>query len=199
MPRALARGLADPVFDAQRVFRVVMSALARPGSLERLSSDLEPPPPLTPGLAAVALSLCDQDTPIWLDAGLTQAPAVADYLRFHTGAPLTTAPADSAFALLADPASCPAFDTFALGLQDYPDRSTTLVLAVEQLSTHGGFILEGPGIARQASLEVAPLPRGFEQAWADNRARFPRGVDLLFAARHTLAGLPRSTRIVGRR
>jgi alpha-D-ribose 1-methylphosphonate 5-triphosphate synthase subunit PhnH len=199
MPQALARGLAHPVFDAQRVFRLVMNALARPGSLELLSSDLDPPPPLMPGLAAIALSLCDQDTPLWLDAALAQTPAVADYLRFHTGAPITTASAEAAFALVADPAACARFDTFALGPQDYPDRSTTLVLAVEQLSTEGGFVLEGPGIAGQASLGVAPLPQDFDQAWADNRARFPRGVDLLFAARHTLAGLPRSTRIVGRR
>jgi phosphonate C-P lyase system protein PhnH len=113
--------------------------------------------------------------------------------------PITTVPAEAAFALVAEPAACPTFETFALGLQDYPDRSTTLVLAVQSLSTEEGFILEGPGIARRATLEVAPLPENFEQAWADNRARFPRGVDLLFAARHTMAGLPRSTRIVGRR
>ena len=188
MPGALARGLADPIFDAQRVFRVVMNALARPGSLGLLLSDLAPPPPLTPGLAAIALSLCDQDTPLWLDVALVQAPAVADYLRFHTGAPIATAPSEAAFAFVADPVACPTLDTFALGPQDYPDRSTTLVFAVEQLSAESGFILEGPGIARQASLGAAPLPRDFEQTWADNRARFPRGVDLLFAARHTARG-----------
>jgi alpha-D-ribose 1-methylphosphonate 5-triphosphate synthase subunit PhnH len=176
-----------------------MNALARPGSLGLLSSDLEPPSPLTPGLAAIALSLCDQDTPVWFDPTLARLPAVADYLRFHTGAPIAAAPSEAAFALVADPVVCPPFDNFALGPQDYPDRSTTLVLAVEELSTEGGFILEGPGIARQATLGAVPLPENFTQAWADNRACFPRGVDLLFAARHTVAALPRSTRILGRR
>jgi alpha-D-ribose 1-methylphosphonate 5-triphosphate synthase subunit PhnH len=199
MPQALARGLPDPVFDGQRVFRVVMNALARPGSLGLLSSDLEPPSPLAPGLAAIALSLCDQDTPVWLDPALAQAPAVADYLRFHASAPIAAAPSEAVFALVADPAACPPLDNFVLGPQDYPDRSTTLVLAVEELSTERGFVLEGPGIARQATLGVAPLPENFARAWADNRARFPRGIDLLFAARHTVAALPRSTRIVGRR
>jgi alpha-D-ribose 1-methylphosphonate 5-triphosphate synthase subunit PhnH len=199
MPHALACGLPDPVFDAQRVFRVVMNALARPGSLGLLSSDLEPPSPLTPGLAAIALSLCDQDTQVWLDPTLARSPGVADYLRFHTGAPIVAAPSEAAFALVGDPAACPPFASFALGPQDYPDRSTTLVLAVEELSTEDGFIFEGPGIARQATLGVAPLPENFAQAWADNCARFPRGVDLLFAARHTVAALPRSTRIIGRR
>jgi alpha-D-ribose 1-methylphosphonate 5-triphosphate synthase subunit PhnH len=196
---ALARGLADPVLDAQRVFRVVMEALARPGSLQLLSSDLEPPPPLTPGLAAIALALCDQDTPLWLDAALTQASAVADYLRFHAGAAITTTPAEAAFALVADPAACPALDTFAFGQQDYPDRSTTVVLAVEELSTQGGFSLAGPGIAGQASLLISPLPPGFQKAWADNGAHFPRGIDMVFAARHTVVALPRSTRIMGQR
>ncbi|TXN62799.1 phosphonate C-P lyase system protein PhnH, partial [Methylobacterium sp. WL6] len=83
---ALARGFADPVHDAQGTFRTLMDALARPGRIGRLASDLYPPAPLTPELAAVALALTDADTPVWLDAPLAANPAVAAFLRFHTGA-----------------------------------------------------------------------------------------------------------------
>jgi alpha-D-ribose 1-methylphosphonate 5-triphosphate synthase subunit PhnH len=38
-------------------------------------------------MAALALALCDADTPLWHDGGA----AVADWLRFHTGAPLAPA------------------------------------------------------------------------------------------------------------
>ena len=47
----LLPGFADPVLDAQRVFRAVMEALARPGSLQPLSDLPDVPAPLTPELA----------------------------------------------------------------------------------------------------------------------------------------------------
>lgn len=197
MAAALAKGFDDPVLASQRVFRAVMEALARPGTIEPLAADLRPPAPLTPELAAVALALSDHEAPLWLDAPLARAPAVADYLRFHAGAAIVAEPAAAAFALVADPARLPAFDAFALGTQDYPDRSATLVLAVETLSNAGGFLLRGPGIADCAALHAAPLPRDFAARAKANRALFPRGVDLIFVAPGRVAGLPRSTEIVG--
>ena len=101
----LLPGFADPVLDAQRVFRGVMEALARPGSLQPLADLPEVPAPLTPELAAIALALADADAPLWLDAPLAGAPAVAEFLRFHTGAPIVKDPAEAAFALVADPAT----------------------------------------------------------------------------------------------
>ena len=83
----LALGFAEPVLDAQRVFRAVMEALARPGTVQALACALTPPAPLTPELAAVALTLVDHETPLWLDGGLRAAPGVAEYRRFHAGAP----------------------------------------------------------------------------------------------------------------
>ena len=41
----------------------------------------------------------------------------------------------------------------------------------------------------------APLPRHFVEQWKQNRARFPRGVDLVLAAPEGIACLPRTTRI----
>lgn len=197
MAAALAKGFDDPVFASQRVFRAVMEALARPGTIQPLAVDLRPPALLTPELAAVALALADHEAPLWLDAPLAGAPAVADYLRFHTGAAIVPEPAAAAFALVADPVRLPAFGAFALGTPDYPDRSTTLVLAVETLSDAGGFLLRGPGIADRATLHAAPLPGGIEASLRANRALFPRGVDLILVAPGRVAGLPRSTEIVG--
>ena len=83
----LLPGFADPVLDAQRVFRGVMEALARPGSLQPLADLPEVPAPLTPELAAIALALADADAPLWLDAPLAGAPAVAEFLRRGLAAP----------------------------------------------------------------------------------------------------------------
>ncbi|GJD49782.1 Alpha-D-ribose 1-methylphosphonate 5-triphosphate synthase subunit PhnH [Methylobacterium crusticola] len=198
---ALARGFADPVHDAQGIFRAVMEALARPGTVQPLPVALAPPAPLTPALAGIALALADPDAPLWLDAALAGDPAVAAFLRFHTGAAVVDDPAAAAFALVADPAACPDLAAFAQGTPAYPDRSTTLVLAVERVSAAGApgpggcaLRLDGPGIRGTARLAAAPLPRDFAARLAHNRARFPQGVDLLLAGPGSVAGLPRSTR-----
>ncbi|KMO17555.1 phosphonate C-P lyase system protein PhnH [Methylobacterium platani] len=191
----LARGFSDPVHDAQGVFRAVMDALARPGTLQPLAATLEPPAPLTPELAAIALALADADAALWLDEALRHDPAVADFLRFHTGARIADAPSEAAFALVSDAAACPDFAAFAQGTPAYPDRSATLVLAVCDLSDVEGWRLDGPGIRESARLAAAPLPADMLARLARNHAGFPQGIDLILAAPGRLAALPRSTRV----
>jgi alpha-D-ribose 1-methylphosphonate 5-triphosphate synthase subunit PhnH len=188
-------GFANPVFDSQAIFRAVMDAMARPGTTQLARAEAQPPQPLSPIAAAIALTLCDNDTPLWLDPALRQTAAVASWLGFHTGAPLADTPADAHFAIIADPASLIALENFAQGTQEYPDRSTTLILQVASLSSGDRLVLEGPGIDGSATFAPAPLPRHFVEQWKQNRARFPRGVDLVLAAPEGIACLPRTTRI----
>lgn len=192
---AFARGFADPVHDAQAAFRTLMDALARPGRIGRLASGLAPPAPLTPELAAVALTLTDSDTPVWIDAALAANPAVAAFLRFHTGAPIVADPGAAAFALIAEPDACPPFAAFAQGTPDYPDGSATLVLALDRLSEDGPAF-EGPGIRGCVRLDAAPLPADWPRRLAANHATFPLGLDLVLTAPGVVAGLPRSSRPV---
>lgn len=192
---ALARGFADPVHDAQRAFRTVMDALARPALVRRLESALAPPTPLTPELAAVALTLADADTPIWLDAPLAADPDVSEFLCFHTGAAIVTSPDEATFALIADPGACPPFSDFAQGAPDYPDTSATLILALDRLF-EGGLAFEGSGIRGRAHLDATPLPPDWRARLLANHAGFPRGVDLVLTAPGSVAGLPRSSRPV---
>ncbi|BCJ89688.1 carbon-phosphorus lyase subunit PhnH [Terrihabitans soli] len=181
----------DPVFDAQRVFRAAMNALARPGTLQPLDADLRPPQHLPKELAALA-GLPTRNAGL-LDAALAGSHEVLDYLRFHTGAPIVTRPGDASFALISDPALCPSLTSFTLGTPDYPDRSTTLLIQADTLRSSHTLTLKGPGISGSAALRAEPLPPGFVREWAANRALFPRGVDILIAAEGWLAGLPRST------
>ncbi|MGH1570123.1 phosphonate C-P lyase system protein PhnH [Methylobacterium sp. P31] len=191
----LAPGFTDPVHDAQGTFRAVMDALARPGQPRPLAPGLAPPTPLTAELAAVALTLTDADTPVWLDAALADVPEVAAYLRFHTGAPLTDDPAQAAFALVREPARCPPLSRFAPGTPAYPDTSTTLVLALDAIIPGEGLRLTGPGVKGAACVALAPLPENFVAQRAQNRADFPLGVDLILTAPGQVAGLPRSTTV----
>lgn len=189
-------GFADPVMQAQRGFRAMMDALANPGTVQDLALGLTPPAPFTPELAAVLLTLCDHDTAVWLDPVLA-TEVVTNWLRFHIGSPVTTAPQDAAFAALSHGAALQ-LGAFSLGTDLYPDRSTTLVVALEALSGGDTLVLKGPGI--EHSIEISPkgLPADFLEQWAENGAQFPRGVDLLLVADGAVIGLPRTTRIIGK-
>jgi alpha-D-ribose 1-methylphosphonate 5-triphosphate synthase subunit PhnH len=170
-----------------------MDATARPGTVIELPEPIAPPPPLSRGAAAVALTLCDQDTPVWLDAGFAATADVAFWLRFHTGAPIVAEPAQAAFAILRDPQHAPPFDVFALGTPEYPDRSATLILQVESLERGRSLRLTGPGVKHRNILCASPLPLDLPERLAANRALFPRGVDLLLVTDGAIAALPRST------
>src|SRR5690606_29695454 len=91
----MAGGFRAPVFDAQAVFRAVRDAMARPGTTRPVPALAQPPLPLLPTAAAVALALCDHDTPVWLDPPLRRTAAVADWLTFHTSAPFAHTSADA--------------------------------------------------------------------------------------------------------
>jgi alpha-D-ribose 1-methylphosphonate 5-triphosphate synthase subunit PhnH len=193
----IAPAFADPVLASQSVFRTIMQAMARPATIARLASEVAAPAPLRPAAAAIALTLLDYETPVWLDAALAQAPDVTAWISFHTGAPRTDDPQQAAFAFLAEPELARAFDQFALGSDDYPDRSTTLVLQVERMFAGEGTVFAGPGIAGRQALHAAPLPSDFQRRLIANHNLFPRGVDLILATDFDIAALPRSLRILG--
>ena len=199
MSTALAPGFTDPVFDAQRVFRAVLDALARPGLVRALpTADLAPPRPLAPELAALALALADSDAPVWLDASL-RTGEVAAFLRFHTGARLVDDAAEATFALVSGPDHLPPPDALADGTDAYPDRSTTLVVALPALDGGPHLEVHGPGIRGRVALAPAGLPAGLlPELIGRNTALFPRGIDVLFVAGGRVLGLPRSTRLLGR-
>ncbi len=104
-------GFTDSVRESQAVFRAVMMALARPGSLQPLAAALAPPAPLTAGLAAIALALADHEASLWLDAPLAASPEATEFLKFHTGARQVADPSTAAFALISDARAMPASPT----------------------------------------------------------------------------------------
>jgi alpha-D-ribose 1-methylphosphonate 5-triphosphate synthase subunit PhnH len=192
----LAPGFSDPVLASQAVFRTVMEAMARPGSIAETDVAIAPPAPLGSAAAALALTLLDFETPFWLDPMLAAAPEVDGWLKFHTGAPRTADPRSAAFAFIAEPAAMPGFDAFGLGSIEYPDGSTTLVLEVGTLTQGDAFHLSGPGIKGSRSFAAAPLPADFAERMAENRALFPRGIDLVLTCGRRLAALPRSIHLL---
>lgn len=193
---AVGAGLADPVFDSQRVFRGGLEALSRPGILVEMSAGEEGVPGLHAASGALLLALLDQDTRLWLSPSLANSHAGSS-LRFHTGCALAASPEAADFALVASPHELPALEAFAAGTDEHPERSTTLVLQVPSLGAADGWRLTGPGIQAQAQLRVDGLGATFLAQWESNRLGFPRGIDLFLTSGDRMCGLPRTTRIEG--
>jgi alpha-D-ribose 1-methylphosphonate 5-triphosphate synthase subunit PhnH len=192
----LSAGFSDKVLSAQSTFRSVMEAMARPGSLHRVTTGIGAVPGLMPATAAVALTLFDHDTPVWLDPQLA-ASGVAEWLKFHTGASVTTESADASFALVTAGASLPALENFALGSSEYPDRSTTVILQVESLGEGRACELRGPGIDGVTTLNATIAPDDLFERLAVNAKLFPRGIDVVLVHDDTIVAIPRTTRLVG--
>ncbi|GHE60801.1 carbon-phosphorus lyase subunit PhnH [Camelimonas fluminis] len=165
-------GFADPALESQQAFRAIMEAMARPTSVQPLPTGVQPPAPLSPELAAVILTLADNDVALWLDAPLRAAPEVARYLRFHTSAALVDNPADADFALIAAPEACPPLAAFRQGEPQFPERAATLVLQADRFDAPDSRRFSGPGLApdaRALSGDVdAASPEGIPPGQSDS-------------------------------
>ena len=98
-----ATNFPHSVLSAQSTFRAILDATARPGSIHSFSGVADAPSPLSPGAAAIAMALCDHDTPVWIDTGLSASAPVREWLRFYCGCPIVPNPRDAAFAFASEP------------------------------------------------------------------------------------------------
>lgn len=180
------------------VFRAVMEATARPGRIHRPPALTEDAAPLSPAAAAIAIALTDGTAPLWLAPELAADPSLERRLRFETGGAPATAPGAAAFVIGAWPALRRIAPELPLGAPERPDLSATLVVEVEALSEAPitgalGLALSGPGVPPSAPrrLWIAGVDADLVEFLAENRARFPLGLDLLLTAEDQVAALPR--------
>jgi alpha-D-ribose 1-methylphosphonate 5-triphosphate synthase subunit PhnH len=194
----LPAGFADKVLSAQSTFRSVMDAMARPGSVQRIEAAAGTPAAMMRGTAAIALTLFDHDTPVWLDPAMSETSDVAKWLKFHTSAPVIADSSICSFALIGDAAALPDLDRFSFGNNEYPDRSTTLILQVASLTQGCTYELRGPGIDGSAVLQAAIEPSDLFGRLAINAALFPRGIDVVLVHDDAIVAIPRTTRLVAK-
>lgn len=188
-------GFVDPVRDSQAVFRSILDALATPGAIKVLPKTLPRNLSVGPDLASALLTFTGPECEIALSPALQSEP-VRQFVAFHTGARLTDNLDAAAFVFIAEGDALPKLSQCNLGSQEYPDRSTTIIVAVSSLTDGQQRVLLGPGIETEQCFAVAGLPEDFVGQWSENRELFPRGVDMIFVSDGQVLGLPRSTRMV---
>ena len=186
-------GFRQPSLDAQRVYRSLLDAMARPGTIHDLSDAPEPPAGMTRAAAAIALTLVDFETPLWLSPELVNGEADA-WIRFHCNAPLVSATDEADFAFVADASKLPPFTDFCEGDARYPDRSTTVILQVPSLTGGEAVTLEGPGIDGTIDIALGGVPADFWTQVDANSAQFQLGIDFFVVDEDSVIGLPRTSR-----
>lgn len=188
-------GFADAVRQSQAIFRRVLDAMARPGTCHRLDDAPSGIGALDAASTAIALTLLDESTQVWLDAAADTAD-VRTFLSFHCGCPFAESPSEAAFALVAG--AMPPLDRFNSGTDEFPESSTTVIAQVTAVEAGDGIVLAGPGIESVIGISDPGLTDTFWQEWEAMRVLYPRGVDVILTAGESLACLPRSVRRVAR-
>jgi alpha-D-ribose 1-methylphosphonate 5-triphosphate synthase subunit PhnH len=183
----------DAAYASQRAFRALADGFARPGETRTIPGT-DAPRPLAPAMASLLLCLADFETPIWLDPALAQT-SVIEWVRFRTGAPIVDTPNSAAFALVGNSRDLPDFAVFAQGSDEYPDRSTTVIIQVDRFEGRP-IVIAGPGIKGTRTFSAEPLPEDFPARLTANRELNPRGIDLILIAGTQVQALPRSVRVM---
>lgn len=179
--------------ECQQVFRILLDALARPGTIAELPLELGDP------LDLPLLALTDGTTPIAaLDPTEDEMARVTEIHQL-TQAPL--APVLQARFVVSyrdpDPLAMAELNT---GCDDRPHEAALLIqsamVAEQPQPDFSAWQLSGPGIDGTTQIQVAGLSRSFFRARDRLVAGYPQGVDVvLVSPSGAVLGLPRTTRI----
>lgn len=190
-------GFNDLIHDSQSTFRVLLDALSRPGTINRVTARLTPPAGLNIACAAACLTLLDIETRVWLQPELDEE--AKNWLLFHTGCSFTEDTSQADFAVISNINNIPDLSQFKQGSSVYPEDSTTLLI---QVGTQGFLppsdkfpVLAGAGINEQITMHIN-LPDIFWQQWQQNYNSYPLGVDIYFLFYHGVIGLPRTSHLI---
>ena len=190
----------DPIRDTQATFRVILDALAWPGSVHQLPVEAMGAP-VNPWAAAVLITMLDHETSLAWD-GAAELEALAYFVQQRTAvAPASAATTDF---ILTDAAHLdPTLpERIRVGTLEYPDESATVVVLVESLESTNrviGLALSGPGVPEGKYIRVGASITAFLMARNAVVAGYPQGFDLLLIdAEGRLMGLPRTTAITMR-
>ena len=191
----LVAGFEHEAFGSQAVFRTALEAMSHPGRPLDMPLNTALPPQGHAAAAALLLGLVDAETTLWLSPGLAGSDA-ATWLRFHTGCPWASDPAQAQCIWVALGDDLPPLHQLRQGSDAYPDQSATCVIEVHSLVPDAaGWTLQGPGILGVGHLQVQGIAVDFPAQWASNHASFPCGVDVFLASPAQIVGLPRTTRL----
>ena len=200
----------DVTFDSQIIFRSLLDAMARPGSILRLPDVIITPPVANKYPLILLMTLLDHEVSFCVlghsDANVNaDRPAVAEYLGSNTGSK-ESALGDADFILVCKGTSHGLIRRVKQGTLEYPDESATVVYDVGSIGDQGYdgddghdeymlLELSGPGIAGKCIIAISGMePTEIEDVLAVRN--YPLGIDAILSDRNgNIACIPRSTNV----
>lgn len=174
----------DSVHDTRGTFRAVLTAMSRPGTVQRA--------PVDPADRAVVVTLVDHEVGCY-----TEDTELEDALGREGR--LDARPLPEAAVVHVDGSTDGRIVEARRGTLREPSDGATVVYRVggivEGAATGDrtiGLALSGPGVPGSRSLAVAGLPAEEVEAIAEAQSEYPRGVDVVLTAGDRVAAIPRS-------
>lgn len=197
----------EPARDTQLTFRIVLDAMARPGTVRQLPVAARDAP-VNPWLAAVLVTLLDHEVGLAVEP-FDGSEALERFVRQRTAVASTTVEAADFVVASAERLDPHLPLRLRQGSLAYPNDSATLLLLVYRLDQAppssspartvrtGGILLDlaGPGVAPGRRVWIGGLdPALFEVR--DEVAEYPCGIDLILVdPSGRVAAFPRTTAV----
>jgi alpha-D-ribose 1-methylphosphonate 5-triphosphate synthase subunit PhnH len=208
LSHALGSARFDKIADTQKIFRVMLEALARPGQLYRLSpvgslfSSASGKFDSFETTGSLLATLLDHEVTFCVLGQDDRALELSLLIGATTGS--RSVPRDKAdYVVTLEAPAESLLSQLNPGSLLFPNTATTLICRVENLANQipegnsGAWLeLSGPGVAPGQTLGVAGVKATFFNELKAINAGYPLGLDIIWVTPHgTLAGLPRSTQL----
>ena len=185
-------GFKNKTFESQEAFHLILQATANPGKKVKFMNHNYSQKDLHISSVNIIFTLLDLDTNVFIQSA--QENIISNFIKLHTGSPITKNKIESDFAIITH--GDLDFDSFNDGLDQYPDKSTTLIIQIQSMSEGEDFVLSGPGIKISNQITLRGIPHNFKEKINSNSSKFPRGVDIFLTCNDELISLPRTIKIV---
>lgn len=189
----------NEVSDAQIHFRILLNAIAHPGSIYDFPKmDLTPPNNIN--LASVFIGFALMNADVSFAVQNENTTATTEYLALNTGASIATLE-QTDFLFTTGNASPACIESLKIGTLSYPENSATIIIDVIQLSSTPeentlAIELSGPGIENTTTLYINGLSSTLLEAIQEQNTEFPLGLDIMLTDQNNqLACFPRSSKI----
>ncbi|UPW17243.1 phosphonate C-P lyase system protein PhnH [Agarivorans sp. TSD2052] len=190
-------GFDHSVHQAQQCFREVLKALSEPGTLVRLAHH-SGFAPLNAASSQVIMSLCDQQTAVYLSPALAKTSEhsiehAVHNLAFHNS--IAATPLEQAdFAVICGQQSVN-LQALKAGCDSSPEHGATLLVQTEGFNTGPVFRISGPGIKQRLEIQLGQLSESLIDYLLKPSRRYPLGLDFMFCHQQSLVAISRTTKL----
>ncbi|WP_163132559.1 phosphonate C-P lyase system protein PhnH [Agarivorans sp. Alg241-V36] len=190
-------GFSHSVHNAQHCFRQILKALSEPGHQVELDKH-QGFAPLNAAASQVIMSLCDQQTTVYLspalgDSTTSNIEQAWHNLSFHNGVMAATLnQADFAVVSASENLN---FRQLKAGSDESPEHSLSLIVQSTGFNQGPRFRLSGPGVKQPREIQLGELSDSIINYLLKPCHRYPLGIDFMFCHQQSLLAISRTSKL----